>query len=625
MGKLKQFRIINKGKGILNIAPNNLEKVSASSLSSLPNLEAANVSYSNENVTNVQEALDSLFSVEPVEPIEYTAGQNITINNNVIDVNIPNDTSISAFFAATDAFTNMAFDFLGNVYVISSNNTVSKITPAGVSTIFATIPSVPKNITIDTQGNVYTCNQNNTVSKITPTGVISTLGTTGENPFAIVIDSQGNVYTCNYNSNNVSKITPEGISTILGSTGQRPFDIAVDFQRNIYTVDSNSNTVTKITPAGVSSVLGITGGNPRSIAIDTVRNIYTCNESTNDVSRITQTGISTIYGTTGPTPKSITIDSSRNIYSCGSDELITKITPAGVSTIVGNTGPNPFFIKIDFQGIIYTSSSQGGITKTAPARKNLLEVNSAGNIIRADKAKQETATLKAISNPTAGYLLFDIFNLNRPTIHNGEDWKELAYKDEVNSLPVTTPNSLPNKLWTDGIKAFFTNALGINAALAFENDSLEIIDNTPSPLAASESFALLKTYNIGSLSGFKMLSFEIRGKRVGIANEPMHVEVRLKEIDSAVNYVLGVSNNINTANWISIGRTLNINQTNGTIEGFSNAAEKAFDLSSQSELTPPATVQNIDFSKNYELQIYGRIGWGVNATWQTFLNIINKK
>jgi streptogramin lyase len=148
--------------------------------------------------------------------------------------------------------------------------------------------SGPFGITIDGAGNIYTAKDSSgNVSKITPAGVSSILGTTGSGPSAITIDSAGNVYTANYFSNDVSKITPAGVSSILGTTGSGPFGITIDSAGNIYTANDGSNDVSKITPAGVSSILGTTGSMPFAITIDSAGNIYTANFLSRDVSKIT--------------------------------------------------------------------------------------------------------------------------------------------------------------------------------------------------------------------------------------------------------------------------------------------------------------------------------------------------
>jgi DNA-binding beta-propeller fold protein YncE len=51
---------------------------------------------------------------------------------------------------------------------------------------------------MDSDGNLYTANEfSNNVSKITPAGVSTILGTTGSYPADITIDSNGNIYTAN--------------------------------------------------------------------------------------------------------------------------------------------------------------------------------------------------------------------------------------------------------------------------------------------------------------------------------------------------------------------------------------------------------------------------------------------
>ena len=123
------------------------------------------------------------------------------------------------------------------------------------STILATTGISPLGIAMDAAGNVYTANGgSNTVSKITPEGISIILGTTGNDPKGIAIDAAGNIYTANTNSDTVSKITPDGSSTIFGATGSNPLAIAIDAAGNVYTANKNSDTVSKITPDGTQQL-----------------------------------------------------------------------------------------------------------------------------------------------------------------------------------------------------------------------------------------------------------------------------------------------------------------------------------------------------------------------------------
>jgi len=266
---------------------------------------------------------------------------------------------------------DIEIDSDGNLYTCNAgSNNVSKITPAGVSTILGTIKINSLRIVVDSDGNIYTSNSgSNNVSKITPAGVSTILGATELFPVGIVVDGDGNVYTANQVSNNVSKITPAGVSTILGTTELGPYGIAIDIEGNIYTANYGSDNVSKITSDGVSTILGTTGSNPSDIVFDSDGNIYTSNSGSDDVSKITPDGVSTILGATAINPRSIAIDSDGNIYTSNADSNnVSKITPAGVSTILGTTGLVPYGIAIDSDGNIYTSNiGLNNVSKITPA------------------------------------------------------------------------------------------------------------------------------------------------------------------------------------------------------------------------------------------------------------------
>lgn len=261
----------------------------------------------------------------------------------------------------TSPFTySIAIDSAGNLYTSNYNaNTVTKITPVGVTSTLGTTGSQPIGIAVDSSGNVYTANNgSNNVSKILPDGTSSILGTTGVQPFAIAVDSTGNVYTSNSSDSNVSKILPDGTSSILGSTGSTPRAIALDSTGNVYTANALANNVSKILANGTSSILASTGSFPYGIAIDAADTVYTANYNGNSVTKILQDGTASTLGTTGANPRGIVLDGVGNVYTVNnSDESVTKITPGGVSTTLGTTGPDPRAITTDLNGNFYTANS----------------------------------------------------------------------------------------------------------------------------------------------------------------------------------------------------------------------------------------------------------------------------
>jgi serine/threonine protein kinase len=244
----------------------------------------------------------------------------------------------------------VAVDSSGDLYVADEdNNTVSKITPAGVVTELAGKRGTPgtldgsrgdarfsilRGITIDRAGNLYVADSY-TVRKITPAGDVNTLagkaGTPGtvdgagsearfSIPSGVAVDDSGNVYVAD--TYTIRKITPAGVvSTLAGGlrhagsadgTGasarfsDQAKGVAVDKEGNVYVADTYNNTIRKITPSGVvSTVAGAvgqrghvdgTGGtarfnDPQGIAVDGRGNIYVADRENQVIRRVTPNSV----------------------------------------------------------------------------------------------------------------------------------------------------------------------------------------------------------------------------------------------------------------------------------------------------------------------------------------------
>jgi len=143
--------------------------------------------------------------------------------------------------------SGIAVDGSGNLYVDDQTEMIRKITPAAVVTTLAGLPPIisgggiganlgsvdgtgsaagfnnPSGIAVDGNGNVYVADTTNeTIRKITPAGVVTTLaGTPGVsgsadgtgaaarfyNPYAVAVDGSGNLYVADSSNSTIRKGT----------------------------------------------------------------------------------------------------------------------------------------------------------------------------------------------------------------------------------------------------------------------------------------------------------------------------------------------------------------------------------------------------------------------------------
>jgi sugar lactone lactonase YvrE len=289
----------------------------------------------------------------------------------------------------------VAVDAAGNLYIAdSSNNTILKITMEGTISILAGANgatgsadgagsvarfSSPSGLAVDGSGNVYVADSgNNTVRKITPAGVVTTIaGTAGVTggadgtggaaqfnlPRGVAVDGAGNVYVADQSNSAIRKISAGGVVTTLagspwndisysmvgirGSTDgpgsvalfSNPGGVAVDAGGNLFVTDTGNSTIRRISPTGVVTTLAgipglegsVDGTGPAAqftgvfgIAVDAKGTLYVSDGGTIRIG----------HPTAPQAPATVTLGGLYQNYDGTPKHVSGATDPAGLATVV---------------------------------------------------------------------------------------------------------------------------------------------------------------------------------------------------------------------------------------------------------------------------------------------------
>jgi Immunoglobulin I-set domain/Immunoglobulin domain len=157
----------------------------------------------------------------------------------------------------TDPITALALDGNDNLYFTDlRTNTVGEIMPPfGAISTFASgfnfgnpsgaTPYISNSLlAFDSNGNLYVANTGNgTVSKVTPGGQVSTYASGFNMPNALTFDDSDDLFVSNYGNNTISEVTPGGnVSTFVSGITQ-PSALAFFVGPPFITVQPSSETV----------------------------------------------------------------------------------------------------------------------------------------------------------------------------------------------------------------------------------------------------------------------------------------------------------------------------------------------------------------------------------------------
>ncbi|MES2388086.1 MAG: hypothetical protein V4543_08795, partial [Bacteroidota bacterium] len=290
-------------------------------------------------------------------------------------------TGTSARFATPKS---LWIDVNDNIFVTDpGNNSIRKITSAGVVTTFASI-SLPSFVTGDAAGNLYVTSDNLRIYTVSGAGIVSLLAgngstgsvdnTTGTNasfnlPQGIVRDAAGNLYVSDYGNSRIRKISPSGAVTTLFANGSgnvdgsytaaklaNPYGIALDLDGNLLVSDYSNHNVRKIIL--YANPLWSTGATTASITVSSSASITLQQVNTNGCSSAASTATAVTVNAL-PTTPTITAGGPTTFCSGGSVTLTCSAISGG--TYIWSTGATAQAITVttDLAPTVRTISAAG--------------------------------------------------------------------------------------------------------------------------------------------------------------------------------------------------------------------------------------------------------------------------
>lgn len=239
----------------------------------------------------------------------------------------------------------------GNVWFVDYSGNIDRITPAGVISVFPTLPpqfslSGPNQIVAGPDGAMWfteteCCFSGLSIGRMTTSGAVTHMRYTSNSlqPIAIAKGPDGNLWILETNKSRVAKMTTSGAVTeyLVPTDGLEMGDkIVAGADGNLWFTESyGTGKIGRITPAGVFTefTTGITGS-PRGITAGSDGNIWFTEYLGNKIGRITPAGVVTEFPVPAgnSAPGDITSGPDGSLWFTDYGAKVSRITTSGLIT-----------------------------------------------------------------------------------------------------------------------------------------------------------------------------------------------------------------------------------------------------------------------------------------------------
>jgi len=246
----------------------------------------------------------------------------------------------------------VAVDSAGNIYGSSAGNQLLKSPPGGGGSPFAIVSGSlieVHDMMFDAAGILHTADYSSgTISKVTPAGASSVLVGGITRPIGIDFDSLGNLIVADHFLGQIRKVTPSGTITTLVSTGLlNPVDVAVDANDDIFVSDYGNSRIARVTSGGGLTTVA-SGITARGLAFGPDGALYAGDVGAGVIRKFALTGSVTNQLTIRPSQTNRAIDLGTNTPGAiGLTELeLDRIALApGGSLLIGSSTSGPITIS----------------------------------------------------------------------------------------------------------------------------------------------------------------------------------------------------------------------------------------------------------------------------------------